>query len=420
LNGCLGKKAEFSVLIPHRFFMIAAPIPANESERLQELYRLEILDTPYEQEFNELVQLASQLCQVPVSLITLIDHDRVWFKARVGTDLPEADRSIMFCPYAIAGHDDVFVVTDTTADERFFDNPVVANDPHIRFYAGAPLTTEAGYKLGTLCVIDTMPRDLTAGQRETLRVLSHQAVRLFDLRIKNKQLARQQQRLEELARTQTRIISIVSHDVRNPLGSLRSMLDMLEAGILEPEETAELITVGKRQVDSTTEMLNNLVDWGSVQLQNRPADKCPINLHDLVTSKFTKFQVAARLKANALVNDVPGDFTIESDENALRFVLRNLVSNAMKFTEGGRVTISACHADTGRACIRVEDTGVGMSEEVRGRLFDAQNRQSAPGTRREKGSGLGLLLVREYLEKLGGTLNVRSEPGQGTCVEVTL
>lgn len=400
--------------------MIAAPLPTNESERLQELYRLEILDTPYEEEFDELVQLAAQLCQVPVSLITLIDHDRVWFKAKVGTDLPEADRSIMFCPYAIAGRDDVFVVADATADERFFDNPVVAHDPHIRFYAGAPLTTTAGYKLGTLCLLDVVPRQLTDSQRQTLRVLSRQAIRLFDLRIKNKQLARQQQRLEELAQTQTRIISIVSHDVRNPLGSLRSMLEMMDAGMLDPDETAEMIAVGKRQVDGTTEMLNNLVDWGSVQLQNKPPDKRPLNLRDLVTSKFAKFQVAARLKANQLVNDVPEGFTLESDENALRFVLRNLVSNAMKFTEGGRIAISADRDANGHARIRVEDTGVGMSEEVRGRLFDARNRQSAPGTQREKGSGLGLLLVQEYLEKLGGSLHIRSEPGRGTCVEVVL
>ncbi len=399
--------------------MLVAPIPANESKRLQELFRLEILDSPYEQEFDELVQLASQICQTPVSLITLIDHDRVWFKAKVGTDLPEAGRSIMFCPHAIAGGEDVFIVPDTISDERFSDNPVVAHDPHIRFYAGAPLTSANGYKLGTLCILDVVPRQLTPEQRSTLRVLSHQAVRLFDSRIKNKQLARQQQRLEELARTQTRIISIVSHDVRNPLGSLRSMLDMMGAGLLEPDETAEMITVGKRQVDSTTEMLNNLVDWGSVQLQNRPPEKRRLNLHDLVTSKFAKFQVAARLKSNALVNDVPGEFTLESDENALRFVLRNLVSNAMKFTEGGRITVSACHDDAGRVCIQVEDTGMGMTEEVRGRLFDAKNRQSAPGTQREKGSGLGLLLVREYLEKLGGTLDVWSEAGKGTRVRVT-
>lgn len=399
--------------------MIVAATPANETDRLQELYRLELLDTPYEKEFDDLVQLASQICSTPMSLITLIDRDRQWFKARRGLDMPGTPRDISFCSHAILGNR-CFVVNDTQSDERFVDNPLVTGDPHLRFYAGVPLTTKSGHNLGTICILDTVPRQLSTQQEQALGMLSDLAMKLFEGRIQNKLLNQKQQRLEELSHTQTRIISIVSHDVRNPLGSLRSMLDMMEAGMLEPDETAELITVGKRQVDSTTEMLNNLVDWGSVQLQNRPTEKRPINLHNLVTSKFAKFQVAARLKANQLVNDVPAGFTVESDENALRFVLRNLVSNAMKFTEGGRITVSACHDEAGRACIRVADTGVGMTGEVRGRLFDANHRQSTPGTQREKGSGLGLVLVKEYLEKLGGTLDVRSEPGRGTTVELTL
>lgn len=399
--------------------MLAAPLTADEPARLQELHRLELLDTPYEKEFDELVQLASHLCQAPVSLISLIDHDRIWFKARVGTDLAEADRGTMFCSHAIAGDDDVFVVADTTADERFFDNPVVTAAPYIRFYAGAPLTTAHGYKLGTICVLDVVPRQLTDEQRRALGVLSDQATRLFDLRIKNKLLARQQRRLEELTHTQTRIISIVAHDVRNPLGSLKAMLGMMEAGLLEPEETAEMIAVGKMQVESTTEMLNNLVEWGSMQLHNKPIEKHPLDLHELVISKFGKFQVAARLKSNQLVNDVPKGFNVESDENALRFVLRNLVSNAMKFTEGGRISVLARRENDGRVRLTVSDTGVGMSEEVRSRLFNAHQRQSAPGTQREKGSGLGLVLVQEYLEKLGGGVEIHSELGKGTQVDVT-
>lgn len=399
--------------------MTVAATPANEPERLQELYRLELLDTPYETEFDELVQLASQICNTPMSLISLIDRDRQWFKARKGLEPPGTPRDVSFCAHAILGSG-CFVVNDTQDDDRFVDNPLVTGDPHLRFYAGVPLTTESGHNLGTICILDTVPRDLTRDQEQALTMLSGLAMKLFEGRIHNKLLHQKQKRLQELSQTQSRIISIVSHDVRNPLGSLRSMLDMMEAGLLDPEETAEMLAVGKRQVDSTTEMLNNLVDWGSMQLQNRPPEKRLLNLHDLVTSKFAKFQVAARLKSNRLVNDVPDDFTVESDENALRFVLRNLVSNAMKFTEGGRICIGAYRDADGRGRVQVTDTGMGMSEEVRSRLFAAHHRQSALGTQREKGSGLGLVLVQEYLDKIGGRVEVRSELGKGTEVEVVL
>ena len=133
-----------------------------------------------------------------------------------------------------------------------------------------------------------------------------------------------------------------------------------------------------------------------------------------------KFQIAACLKVNQFVSLVPEDFSLESDENALRFVLRNLVSNARKFTENGRISIGARRDDDGRVRLVVSDTGMGMSEEVRSRLFNAHQRQSAPGTQCEKGSGLGLLLVQEYIGKIGGSLEIQSAVVQGTVVEIRL
>jgi GAF domain-containing protein len=135
--------------------------PANEQQRLAALYELLLLDTPPEQRFDTIVEFAASEFDVPICLITLLDHDRQWFKARVGLDACSTARDVSFCGHAIL-QTDTLVVSDATQDPRFFDNPLVTSDPNIRFYAGAPLILPSGMAVGTLCIIDTAPRTLDA------------------------------------------------------------------------------------------------------------------------------------------------------------------------------------------------------------------------------------------------------------------
>src|ERR1700744_5750994 len=152
--------------------MIAAK-PENEKQRLEALQRLELLDTDPEPEFDELVNLAAAICGTPISLVTLLDERRQWFKAAIGMDIAETPREIAFCSHAIR-QPDMFLVADAAVDPRFADNPLVTGDPHIRFYAGVPISSPDGFALGTLCVIDNKPRQLTQLQMDMLTMLARQ------------------------------------------------------------------------------------------------------------------------------------------------------------------------------------------------------------------------------------------------------
>ncbi len=161
--------------------MKGAPIPENEPERLAALEKYKLLDTLPEERFDDLTKLASTICQSPIALISLIDSSRQWFKSTYGIQATDAPRHIAFCAHAIL-EPDIMIVHDAWADERFADNPFVTAEPYIRFYAGAPLRTSDGLPLGTLCVMDRIPRNFTLEQQEALTRLARQTMALMELR----------------------------------------------------------------------------------------------------------------------------------------------------------------------------------------------------------------------------------------------
>ena len=158
-----------------------APIPQDEEARLERLRQYQVLDTAAEQAFDDITKMAADVCQTPVSLLTFVDRNRQWFKSNIGLSAKETSRDIAFCAHAIL-QPDLFVVPDALADERFAKNPLVTHDPNIRFYAGMPLVTEDGHAVGTLCVLDRVPRELTQDQLTKIKVLAKSVLLLLEMR----------------------------------------------------------------------------------------------------------------------------------------------------------------------------------------------------------------------------------------------
>lgn len=228
--------------------MIKAPLPENEAQRLKALRSLELLDTEAESEFDELTALAAHICNVPVALVSLVDESRQWFKSRVGLEVDETSRDVAFCAHSILKPDEIMEIPDAHLDQRFADNPLVTEDPKIRFYAGAPLTTSNGHTLGTLCVIDYNPRTLTAAQKSALEMLRLLVIRQIELRhsykvLKNSQgmLSDKNNQLEiEVEETAISLEQEVGLRVESEILS-RRILDMALDAVISVDQTGQVI-----------------------------------------------------------------------------------------------------------------------------------------------------------------------------------
>lgn len=396
----------------------------EEKARLEALWAYDILDTPAEEDFDEIVELASVICGVPISLITLIDEKREFRKARFGIEGQNTPREYTFCTHAIE-QDDIMVVQDATEDDRFASNPFVTGAPNICFYAGMPLRTADGYNLGTLCVIDHQPRELDEFQISALRTLSHQVMALIELRHKVKELKgalktvdEQSRKLETLNQHNTRLLSIIGHDIRNPLAGIKSILNLVKEGLVEQDEFMEICGELDQQVDSTIDLLSNLVEWG-VRGRQSTMNLQIIDLKKVLGEVVRNNTPLAKNKNLQLELDCPSEIRVNADEDMIRFVVRNLIQNAVKFTDSGKIAVHVQRVATGTA-ISVKDTGRGIKPEVRERLFNWAARTSEPGTKGEAGSGLGLVMCKEFIDAHGGTINVISDQGVGSEFIITL
>lgn len=287
-----------------------APKPANEAARLQALLEADILDTAPEIDFDDVAELIASICATPIALVSLIDAERQWFKAKIGFEFSEAPRDVAFCAHAIL-EPDVFVVPNAIDDERFFDNPLVVGEAHVRFYAGAPITTREGYNVGEVCVMDRMPRSLTEKQGAALRTLARQVATQMEVR-----------RLNQLLRTRSRQME----DARRQLDDLLT------------NATDLIVLVGERgQIKYVNRAWTHVLGYDVQQSVGRPIfdvvapderARCEILFDDLYVGNILRSTIIDFLTVDGRRVTLEGGASVRRDEtgniHAIRLIFRDI------------------------------------------------------------------------------------------------
>ncbi|GAB3041547.1 GAF domain-containing sensor histidine kinase [Spirosoma pulveris] len=391
----------------------------NELDRLANLGYYNILDSLPEQQYDDITYLAAMLCGMPISLISFIDEKRQWFKSRFGYSLSETSRQLSFCAHAIQNPHEMMVVSDATQDERFSLNPLIWQDPKVVFYAGVPLVTEEGYALGTLCVIDNKPNNLSDGQAKALVALARQVMALLVLRKRNREMELSQTKERESHALRAQFVSMVSHEFRNPLTSIGLSSDSID---MYAEFLDEKVGIPiKRhlqsihdQIKNLTKLMNSVLSFskgeaGKIYFSPEMVDVVCWS-QDLVALHFTgrpdKREVSIRYKGKVK--------PVNLDPDLMAYVVINLLSNAFKFSQTNPELLFCFKSS--QLTIQVVDQGIGIPKKELPQLTNPFYRAS--NATKIEGTGLGLSIARQFIEVHGGALQIESQQNKGTTCTI--
>ena len=368
---------------------MAAPAATHphQAERLSALRSYDIIDTPRESDFDDIAALASQICEAPISLVTFVEEDRQWFKAAVGAgDLTETTTEVAICSHAIL-QNDVFVIGDMSTDPRTANNPLVTGEPNVRFYAGAVLKTDEGLPLGTICVLDKKPRELTENQIFALQVLAKQVMTQLELRktLRLEKAARIVAEEKTVALNQTldiqnTLMSEIDHRVKNSLQMVTSLL-RIQGARADSAEAIDALKVAEQRVQAISAVHSELHSASSYQ---------HIDMHSFITRLTASLQKSFSENVS-LVVEVPHFHLDSSKAGAFGILLNEFVTNSLKyaFPDNSVGTISISGRSDGDAIhINMCDSGVG---------FDYENVT-------QKSKGLGMRVIKATASQLEAKL----------------
>jgi signal transduction histidine kinase len=378
---------------------IAAGLRPNEAERLQALRSYGILDTAIEPAFDDITRIATHVCQTPISMVSLVDENRQWFKSEIGLGMRETPLDHSICAHALLEHS-FLEVPDTTRDSRFDCNPLVTGATHVRFYAGALLRTPDGLPLGTVCVLDHEPRQLSAEQRDILAALARQVMSQMEFR-------RALLLSDRLQRNVGRLMAVAGHDLKQPLQVMVIAIDRIRNKLSDPKDRHRLglaVDAGMRMAEE----LDRLAETSVLQSGVGAPKLKSFAVSDIFDSIVHNWHLHAEAKGLRLVV-LPSHARIVSDPGMLRAIIGNLVGNAIKYTERGRVLVG-CRKRGSFLSIEVLDSGSGIPAEQFSAIFDAFH-QINPAS---EGLGLGLSIVRRTAEALGHEIGLKSDLARGS------
>lgn len=370
-----------------------AELHSAEAYRLEALRRYDILDTPREADFDEVVGVASAVCGTPISVINLIDQGRQWFKAEVGLGVRETPIDSSICAHAIL-QPDLFIIPDTTLDHRFCDNPLVTGDPRLRFYAGALLQTPEGFPLGTVCVLDYKPRELDETQKAFLRLMANQVMKLLELRRIAAAEHSARLRAEEMVSEKETLMREADHRLMNSLQLVQSILAM-QSRSASSEETKAQLDMASNRVLAIATVHKQLHLSGSAE---------EIDMGDFLRRLCENLKHTAPAQIDAI--DLTADAAmLRSDvASGLGLLVAELVTNSFKYAyppgQHGNVAVTFKQGPDGWR-LEVSDRGRGLPAG-----FDV-----------DRSKGFGMQVVKSFVRRLNATMTVSSGP-ERTAFEI--
>jgi signal transduction histidine kinase len=385
--------------------MIAA-LPLNEPDRLRALRDYDILDTLPEQEYQDIVQLAALICDTPIALVSLVDSDRQWFKAKVGLDADETPRESAFCAHALLQPDQLFIVADATQDPRFADNPMVTGAPSINFYAAAPLKTPEGHVLGTICVVDRRPRELDARQQQALFALSRQVMTQLGMRLKLVELEQAQARLREASAHQDRIKEEerrrIAREIHDELGGVMTGIkSYLSFTIDSAQRKGE--TLDPHLLDATM-LADTAIDTvRRVITDLRPSVLDQLGVWSALEWYAGQFEQRTRLRCTVDIDPQTAEQAVGPEcSTALFRIVQETLTNVARHANATHVHMQARAAGSAMV-ITIRDDGRGIL---------------APELL--KRDAWGIAGMHERVRYLGGALTISGSSGSGTLVTVEM
>ncbi|WP_439698420.1 ATP-binding protein [Mucilaginibacter sp. AW1-7] len=398
--------------------MIKPSVPENENERLAALNSYQILDTLPERAFDEITLIASEICQTPISLVSLIDNDRQWFKSNKGLEVTQTPKELAFCAHAILEPKEVMVVADAQIDERFADNPLVTGSPQVVFYTGVPLINPDGYALGTLCVIDHKARQLNNAQILALKALANQVVAQLELKKKVNELNATRLQLEESNQHLEKFAIMAAHDIRNPLTNI-----LLTGQVLKDRFKDKLDEKGNKFLDiinassyKLISLLEKMLDYSKsskVLMQNREEAE--------VMSLLDEVLKLVNIPAAFTVNISSRPVKITTSVVAFEQIMANLINNAIRYNNKPKGIIQIeFTADNWFYTFAITDNGIGIAPENYTKIFEPMTTLGVKDRFDVQGSGVGLSTVKSLVEALGGTIKVNSVIDEFTTFTFTL
>lgn len=395
--------------------MIIPKLPANELQRLEVLKEYRLLDTFPEGDYDNITKLISTICEVPISLITILDRDRNFFKAHYGVPFQESPRDISFCGHAILTEDPIFIIKDARMDERFIDNPLV-NTADAVFYAGVPLVNPEGYALGTLCIFDHQPRTLSDTQKDALIILAKQVVNSMELRRQNMKLEAAKKQLTLHNLELKKFASHVSHDLKSPLANIISLTQLLKDELSEKTSSSSL-----EYLDYINDSALILKDYIDGILLHYKADELLKAAHqDVQLSEVCEDLKQLLLTKSDVLNCQATEAIQNINKSVLTQILINLVDNALKYNDKDERVIDISYTSKPEYHeFSVADNGIGIAKNKQELIF--QLFTSIPLKNDTKPStGIGLSTIKNLVVKLGGDISVSSKLGKGSVFTFTI